>query len=146
MENLSKLPERLKELMGEAEINTPRLAEKIGIEHSAISKFLNAERLPSAATLVKLADFFNCTTDYLLGLSDILDDRSFKQRPPFSEQLSFLLEYYHITKYRLEKDTNFSEETVNYWHKGKYEPTVESLIRLSKYFKTTVDFILGREL
>lgn len=145
MDNLSKLPKILKELMQEAEISTPKLADKINIDHSAISKFLNAERLPSATTLVKLADFFNCTTDYLLGRSDILDERSFKQRPPFNEQLSFLLDYFKISKYRLVKETEISEQTVINWHKGKYEPTVESLVKLAKHFKCSVDFILGRE-
>ncbi len=142
---LSNLSERLKDLMDEAGINTSALSAKIGIEQSAISRFIKAERLPSATSLVKLADFFLCTTDYLLGLSDILNETLFKQRPPFNEQLSFLLKYFHVTKYRLEKDTNLSEETVRRWYKGQNEPTVESLVRLAKYFHCSVDFILGRE-
>jgi len=145
MDILSKLPARLKELMEEAEISTPRLAEEINIDHSAISKFLRGDRLPSAMTLVNLADFFGCTTDYLLGLSDILDDRTFKQRPPFNEQLSFLLKYFKTSKYRLEKETKLSEVTVNKWHKGNYEPNVESLIKLARNYNCSVDFILGRE-
>ena len=146
MDIMSKLPERLKDLMAEAELSTPQLAEKINIDHSAISKFLNAERLPSATTLVNLADVFNCTTDYLIGKSDILDDRAFKQRPPFSEQLTYLLKYFKITQYRLIKEAKIAEQTVINWRKGKYEPTIESLIKLSKYFKCSVDFILGREI
>ncbi len=145
MDILSKVSERLKELMDEAEIKTLALAGKTNIEQSVISKFLRAERLPSASTLVKLADFFHCSTDYILGLSDELSDGNYKQRPPFNEQLTFLLKHYQITKYRLEKEAKFTEETVNRWHKGKYEPTVESLIRLSKYFNCSVDFVLGRE-
>jgi len=145
MDNLSKLPERLKELMEEAEISTPRLAEKLNLEHSVISKFLRGDRLPSAATLVMLADFFHCTTDYLMGRSNVLDERTFLTRPPFNEQLSFLLNYFHITKYRLEQDVGFAEVVVNRWHKGKYEPNLESLIRLADHFDCSVDFILGRE-
>ena len=145
MDILSKLSERLKDLMNEAEIKTPVLAEKTNLEQSVISKFLKAERMPSEKSLVTLADYFHCSTDYLLGLSDVLDEREYKQRPPFNEQLSFLLEHYNVTKYRLEKDTKLTEETVNRWHKGKYEPTVESLVRLATYFNCSVDFILGRE-
>jgi len=145
MNILSKLSERLKDLMEEAEINTPALSAKINVEQSAVLRFIKAERLPSATSLVKLADFFNCSTDYLLGLSDTLDDRSFKQRPPFNVQLGALLKYFHITKYRLVKDTGLSEETVNNWHKGKYEPNVESLVKLANHYNCSVDFILGRE-
>ncbi len=145
MDNLSKLPERLKELMEEAEIGTPELARNIGLDHSEISKFLRGDRVPSTATLVTLADFFNCTTDYIIGYSDVLDERTFKKRPPFSEQLSFLLDYFKISKYKLEKGTNLAEEVVNRWHKGKYEPSVESLIRIAKFLNCSVDFVLGRE-
>lgn len=145
MDILSNVSVRLKELMDEAEIKTPALASKLAMEQSVITKFLRAERLPSATTLVKLADYFCCTTDYLLGLSSVLDERTFKQRPPFNEQLDFLLRFFHTSKYRIEKETKLAEETVNNWHKGKYEPTVESLIRLAKHFQCSVDFVLGRE-
>ncbi len=145
MDILSKLPKRLKELMEEAEISTPALAQKINLDHSEISKFLRGDRLPSTTTLVTLADYFNCTTDYLIGLSDDLDERTFKQRPPFNEQLSFLLKYFNISKYRLEKETKLAEEVVNRWHKGKYEPNIESLIRIANALNCSVDFVLGRE-
>lgn len=139
------LPSRLKELLVEAEITPAILSKKLNIEQSVISKFLLGERLPSANTLVKLSDFFNITTDYLLGLSDVLDNRKFKERPPFNEQFEFLLSNFNKTKYRLGKDAEFSEETLNRWQKGQYEPTVESLARLAKYFDCSVDFVLGRE-
>ena len=119
MDILSNFVERLKELMEEADISGRRLSEKVNLEHSEISKFLRGDRVPSTPSLVKLADYFNCTTDYLLGLDDILDDRKFKQRPPFNEQLSFLLKYFKTSKYRLEKETKIAELTVNNWHKGK---------------------------
>ena len=145
MEILSKLPERLKELMSEAEISTHQLAKIINIDHSAISKFLAGDTLPSLATLVAIADYFRCTTDYLMGTSDILDERSFKQRPPFNEQLSYLLNYFHISKYKLEKITGLSEETVNRWHKGRYEPSIESIAKLAEQLKCSTDFVIGRE-
>lgn len=146
MDILSKLPERLKDLMQEAELNVPALSDKINVEASAVLRIVKGERLPSATTLVNLADVFNCTTDYLLGLSDILDDRKFKTRPPFGEQLNFLLKYFNITQYRFIKETKIAEQTVINWRKGKYEPNVESLVKLAKHFKCSVDFILGREI
>lgn len=145
MDILSKLSERLNDLMNEAEIKTPELSDKTGIDQSAIARILRAERMPSLNSLTIIADFFHCSTDYLLGLSDTLDEKTFAKRPPFSEQLTFLLSHFNISKYRLEKETKLTEETVNRWHKGKYEPTIESLVRLAKYFDCSTDFILGRE-
>ena len=57
MEILSKFSKRLKELMDEAEIKSPALGANIGLEPSAITKFLRAERLPSAATLANKSTF-----------------------------------------------------------------------------------------
>ena len=74
MNFLSKISElfplRLKELLNEVETSPATLAKNLNIEQSVLSKFLLGDRLPSANTLVLLADFFNITTDYLLGLKD----------------------------------------------------------------------------
>ena len=145
MSILSNLSERLKELMAEAEINAKQLAAQTRMDASVIARLRRAERMPSAATLVILADFFHCSADYLIGRKDMPEERTYLQRPPFSEQLSFLLAHFGVTKYKLEKDTGLTEETVNRWHRGRYEPSVESLVRLADYFGCSVDFILGRE-
>ncbi len=145
MSILSNLSERLKELMAEAEISAKQLSAQTETDVSVITRLRKAERMPSAATLVALADFFHCSADYLLGRKDMPEERTYRQRPPFSEQLSFLLAHFGVTKYKLEKETGLTEETVNRWHRGKYEPSVESLVRLADYFGCSVDFILGRE-
>ena len=141
---LSNLSENLKDLMEEVEIKAPALARLTGIDASTILTLLRGDGLPYVDTLVTLADYFKCSTDYLLGLTDRLTEENFKQRPPFAEQLTFLLNHFKVTKYRLEKQTGFSEKTVNRWHNGKTQPTADSLIRLAKYFDCSVDFVLGR--
>ena len=141
---MSNLSESLKDLMEEAEINAPALAKATGIDSSTILTFLRGDGLPYVDTLVTLADYFKCSTDYLLGLTDKLSEEEFRRRPPFPEQLTFLLKHFNVTKYRMEKDTGLAEKTVNRWHNGKTQPTVDSLIRLAKYFDCSVDFILGR--
>lgn len=141
---MSNLSENLKDLMTEAEIKAPALALATGVDPSTILSLLRGDGLPYVDTLVSLADHFRCSTDYLLGLTDRLEDIPFKKRPPFPEQLTFLLNHFKITKYRLEKQTGLSEKTVNRWHNGKTQPTIESLIRLANFFDCSVDFVLGR--
>ena len=142
--NMSNLSENLKLLMSEAGIKSPALAEATEIDSSTILTLLRGDGLPHIDTLVTLADYFNCSTDYLLGLTDTPDEGQFKARPPFSKQLTFLLNHFKVTKYRIEKDTGLTEKTVNRWHNGKTQPSVESLIRLAAYFDCSVDFLLGR--
>ncbi len=145
MDILSKISGRVRDMMNETGMSARELAEKANIDQSVIARILQARRMPSANTLVALADAFSCSTDYLLGRRDLPEEQTFLPCPPFSERLPVLLEHFHITKYRLEKQTRLSDETVRRWQKGRYLPTVESLIRLADSLHCSVDFILGRE-
>lgn len=65
-----KFPERLKELMVEMNLNQSQLAKELNIDQSVIGRWLTNSRKPTVDSLIKLALYFKCTTDYLLGLSD----------------------------------------------------------------------------
>lgn len=41
-----------------------------GIEQALLSKFENGERVPPTETLIKLADFYNVSIDYILCRTD----------------------------------------------------------------------------
>ena len=62
---------RLKELRKEKNINQDVLAKLLCMEVAGYSK-LETERVPlKDEYIIKLADYFNVSTDYLLGKSDI---------------------------------------------------------------------------
>ena len=46
------------------------LQMKTGIEQSLLSKFENGERTPPTETLVRLADFYDVSVDYILCRTD----------------------------------------------------------------------------
>lgn len=41
-----------------------------GIEQALLSKFENGERVPTTESLIKLADFYNVSIDYILCRTD----------------------------------------------------------------------------
>ena len=43
---------------------------KTGIEQALLSKFENGERVPPTETLVRLAEFYNVSIDYILCRTD----------------------------------------------------------------------------
>lgn len=47
-----------------------QLAFRIGVSPRAIGQFEQGQNLPSLATLVALSKALECSTDFLLGLSD----------------------------------------------------------------------------
>lgn len=58
---------KLKELRKSHNLTQEDLAKKIDVERSSIGKYESANVIPSYDTLIKIAQCFNVTTDYLLG-------------------------------------------------------------------------------
>ena len=67
---MEKFFERLKELRIEKGITQAQLAQETGLTISAISKWEQGSRVPSAFVIITLAKYFGVTTDYLLGVTD----------------------------------------------------------------------------
>ncbi len=44
---------------------------KTGIEQALLSKFENGERVPPTETLMRLAEFYNVSIDYILCRTDV---------------------------------------------------------------------------
>lgn len=61
---------RLKELREEANINQEKLAEILNTYRANINRYEKRTREPDYDTLVKIADFFDVSADYLLGRTE----------------------------------------------------------------------------
>ena len=64
------LAQRLRELRKEKKLNQTIVAQNLGLEYYTLGKLEQGRAEPSAEDLTKLADFFNCSVDYLLGRED----------------------------------------------------------------------------
>lgn len=147
MENLSKLPEQLSELMKEHNFTPIALANKIGVTRNTITRYLSGVRLPSFAVFVKLIETFNCSADFLLGLIEYPPTNVvFRPIPPFHERFRNLLDSYKMSQYALHQKTNFSYDNFNKWLKGITTPYADNLIRLAKGFDCSVDYLIGHVL
>ena len=67
---MSVLSERLKELRLANQKKQDELAELLGLSYSAYKRYEYGEREPTASTIVRMARYFNVSSDYLLGLRD----------------------------------------------------------------------------
>lgn len=63
--------DRLRELRTERQITGEKFGELFSVTKTAVSYWENGKSFPGEETVSKIADFFNVTTDYLLGKSDI---------------------------------------------------------------------------
>lgn len=62
-----KLGETIKELRKEKNLSQQSLANSIGVSQKAIDYWEKEINEPKASYIVKLADFFDVSADYLLG-------------------------------------------------------------------------------
>ncbi len=67
LSKVMKLGETIKELRKEKNISQQVLANSIGVSQKAIDFWEREVNEPKASYIVKLADFFDVSTDYLLG-------------------------------------------------------------------------------
>lgn len=63
--------ERLKELRLQKQLLQKDIAEEIKVSRTTYVKYENGDSEPNQETIIKLATFFDVTTDYLLGKSNV---------------------------------------------------------------------------
>ena len=70
---------RIKQLRNEKNINQDVIAKLLGLEVAGVSK-LETGRVPlKDEYIIKLSEYFNVSTDYLLGKSDIRNPEELKK-------------------------------------------------------------------
>lgn len=68
-----KIGERLKELRKGKGWTQVQVAAKMGLTDSVISFYERQERAPSPEVLIKFAELYDVSTDYLLGVEKVND-------------------------------------------------------------------------
>lgn len=61
---------RLKELREDRDLRQVDIAKAVGIDQRTLSNYENGNTNPDSWAIIKLAEFFGVTCDYLLGVSD----------------------------------------------------------------------------
>lgn len=145
MLNLSVFAERLDSLLFDAKLNPPAFAKIIGCGRVTINRYLKGMKMPTVKMTVRIADYFQVSADFLLGLEEENYTSTFRPYIPFRERLPQLCEKFNITKYQLQKKTGIPESAIYNWQAGRTKPTIESLVRIAESLQCSVDCILGRE-
>ena len=76
----------------DADMSQKELAAMLGLQSGAISKYEKGLTQPNLSTLIKIADIFNVSVDFLLGLSSVKNPYSPDKFTPHEAEI--------ITKYR----------------------------------------------
>jgi len=109
------LAERIKMLRKEKGLSQTELGELVGIAKQSVSNYESGMRIPSYIVLKKLAIYFNVTSDYLVGLSDIRGNMDVRQK---------VEEFYRLRKVALIKMRELSaawDEVIKFGEELKHE-------------------------
>ncbi len=67
-------------LISKKGINSKKLSDATGISTGNISDWKSGRSMPTASKLIILADYLDCSVDYLLGRTDVPDNPNLKSQ------------------------------------------------------------------
>lgn len=105
---MSRFGENLKHLRQKANMTQKALADMLGISKSAVSGYEQNTRFPSASMLLKIANVFNVSADYLCGREE---QRTLDISDLVNEDIEFLRATVRFIrkKNRDERNTDYEE-------------------------------------
>ena len=141
---MNTFQERLKDLLSDNGLSRLQLSKKINISSTTINDYFNKNYYPNIDIAVSMANFFNCSLDYLFGLSDEYTNND-KNDNEFFENMEYLIKSNNTSIHKTMKSLNMSEYNYFRWKGGKFPKTI-NLIEIAKYFDVSVDFLIGNKL
>jgi transcriptional regulator with XRE-family HTH domain len=110
------LGKRLRELRVEKRLTLQQLADELDITKTSLVKYERGEREPNIATLIKIANYFDCSIDWLLERVDL--------KVKFKDMLTHM------------KDTNYYESLKEY--EKELEEVTDNIDHLIHSFRDVV--------
>ena len=135
---------RITDLVAESNTKKSELPALIGIDYISLSNAINYGIVPTPRILIRMANFFNVSINYLLGRSD--DDKFSKSSTnvSFKDRLNSLCSEKGVTVYKVSQACFIERSYFSKWINNDYFPSLEMLDILCDYFDVSIDYILGR--
>lgn len=75
----------IRQLRKERKLKQSDLAEILDVDRTAVGKWESGKSKPTVDMLILIANYFDVSTDYLLGLSNMRADISAEQKKPIND-------------------------------------------------------------
>lgn len=144
LNKMNEFQERLQELLSENDLSRLKLSKNIGISFETLNGYFNKDFYPELSVAIKIATYFDCSLQYLMGLSEDYNNGD-KNNLSFIETLRKLMKDNHISIEKLMKSLNMSEANYYRWKNDNNKPSMQSIIAIAKYFDVSIDYLIGGE-
>ncbi len=141
---MEKVVERLNELINKENIKEVQTALKLK-SVSLIYKWLDGKTKPGFKNLVGIANYFECSLDYLLGRTEFYESVTIKDLKPFKQQFKSVLKEKGVKFMELVNNGIMFKGNYTSWIINNSLPSTPTLIRLADYLGVSVDHLIGRE-
>ena len=139
----TEFQKRINELVNDTDLKKVDLAKAGNFDYRSLSNALVYGIIPTTSTLVKMANYFNVSIDYILGRTD-KNDYIEQSNVTFQDRFEKLCVEKGVTHYKVSQDCFFDKSNISRWLSKGYLPTLEILDMITKYFNVSIDYILGR--
>jgi len=136
--------ERLSELMAEKETKSHELAAVLGVNTSSVNDWKRGKFQVFLSNALKIADFFGCSLEFLMGRSETVIDYTPQPCPPFYPRFLAVVEERGFTTYLMRKESPIKGAYFNKWKQGA-DPLVPTLAFAADYLGVTLDYLVGRD-
>lgn len=134
---------RIKQLREEKGLKQEELAKEMSVSPSAIGMYETNKREPNNELTVKLANYFNVSTDYLLGKCN---NEKLEQSVAlgFKDRLVLLRKELGLTQEEFAEKIGYTRTAVSAWEIGRNEPSNSDTLKIADFFGVTTDYLLGK--
>lgn len=138
------LIEKLNVMMKERGINRSELSKLSGIPYTTIINFYEkGTDNVKLNTLRKLAEYFQCSLDYLVDEDILVDNSNQLSRISLTQRIIELRNRRVWSQVQLAKGMDVTAYHVAMWENGSWEPTKEEILKLAELFGATTDYLMG---
>ncbi len=138
--------EILKDLIDEKGLSLRQISIESKVNAMQLSRYLRGST-PTIDLALKLALYFNCSLDYLFGISTEKEEGKYKtcyyDMSKFLYNYQSLLNKNNLTNYKFMKNSNFDESVIRHWKAGA-KPRLNIICYIASNLGGSIDKLIGR--
>ncbi len=144
MEHSEKFKQRFLELISDLDCKKSEIPKLLSIDYNVYIKITEFGIIPKPVVLIRIADYFNISIEYLLGRTNNSYFFKAEKVTTFLERYQALKTEKNLTDYAIAQKLHITTSYTTNWKNKKYMPSIINLVELSEIFNVSIDYLLGR--
>lgn len=143
---MTSFAENLKDLINEKGKSLRKIGNDSGFTSGQLSEYTHGA-YPTVEKAIKLANYFDCSLDYMFGITEERNYTKYNNNPfdleLFIKRYNELLKENKTTHWQFCKRNELAESTLRHWKAG-HKPIMDSLLIIARNLNGSLDYLVGR--